>query len=57
VVARLDLSGMDDAIAVLSGRAETLQLMEQARAQKGPRPEEWLPYFQMIRRGTARGEA
>jgi type IV secretion system protein VirB4 len=57
VVARLDLSGMDDAIAVLSGRAETLPIMEQARAQKGPRPEEWVPYFQTMRRGMARGEA
>lgn len=55
VVARLDLSGMDDVIAVLSGRAETLQVMEHARAQKGDRPEDWLPYFQAMRRGIGKG--
>ena len=49
VVARLDLSGMDDAIAVLSGRAETLKVMEDAIAARGDRPADWLPYFQQHR--------
>lgn len=52
VVARLDLSGMDDVIAVLSGRAETLPVMERAIAAKGERPEDWLPYFQAHRRAV-----
>jgi type IV secretion system protein VirB4 len=55
VVARLDLSGMDDAIAVLSGRAETLQLMERAREQSGPRPDDWLPRFHAMRRDEMGG--
>lgn len=50
VVARLDLSEMDDVIAVLSGRAETVALMEKAIAARGTRPEAWLPYFQEHRR-------
>ena len=49
VVARLDLAGMDDVIAVLSGRAETLKVMEDAIAARGDRPADWLPYFQQHR--------
>lgn len=45
VVARIDLSGMDDIISVLSGRAETVGLLDQIRAQVGDDPEQWLPIF------------
>lgn len=45
VVARIDLSGMDDIIHVLSGRAETVGLLDEIRAQVGDDPEAWLPIF------------
>lgn len=45
VVARLDLSGMDDELAVLSGRAETIVAMERAIARAGADPDQWLPVF------------
>ena len=45
VVARIDLSGMDDIINVLSGRAETVGLLDEIRAQVGDDPEQWLPIF------------
>lgn len=45
VVARIDLSGMDDVISVLSGRAETVAILDEVRAQVGDEPEAWLPVF------------
>lgn len=45
VVARIDLSGMDDVISVLSGRAETVGLLDQIRAEVGNNVEDWLPVF------------
>ncbi|CDO37988.1 VirB4 family type IV secretion/conjugal transfer ATPase [Novosphingobium sp. KN65.2] len=45
IVARLDLSGMPDELSVLSGRAETLEVMEDAIAQVGEDPAAWLPLF------------
>ena len=45
VVARIDLSGMDDIIYVLSGRAETVGLLDSIRAEVGDRVEDWLPLF------------
>lgn len=45
VVARIDLSGMNDLIHVLSGRAETVGLLDEIRAQVGDDPEDWLPIF------------
>ena len=41
----LDLSGMDDLVAVLSGRIRTVRLMEELMAELGPQPEAWLPSF------------
>ena len=46
VVARLDLSGMEDIIMVLSGRAETVGILDEVRAEVGEDPEKWLPVFQ-----------
>jgi type IV secretion system protein VirB4 len=46
VVARIDLSGMEDIIHVLSGRAETVSILDEIRAQVGDDPEDWLPLFQ-----------
>lgn len=46
VVARLDLSGMDDVINILSARAETVALLDHIRAEVGDEPEAWMPIFQ-----------
>lgn len=45
VIARLDLSGMEDFISVLSGRTETVNLMQDIMARCGIAPEQWLPEF------------
>jgi len=45
VVARLDLSGMKDAISVLSGRAETVRKLDAIRAKVGDDPSIWLPIY------------
>lgn len=45
VVARLDLSGMDDMINILSGRAETVAILDEIRAKTGDNPEAWMAVF------------
>jgi type IV secretion system protein VirB4 len=45
VACDLDLSGLDELVAVLSGRATTVALMERLRIAHGPAPEAWLPAF------------
>lgn len=45
VVARIDLSGMEDVIPVLSGRAETVAIADRIRKEHGEDPEMWLPVF------------
>ena len=45
VACELDLTGMDDLVAVLSGRTRTVRLMEELVAELGPDPEAWLPAF------------
>lgn len=45
VVARIDLSGMSDVVSVLSGRADTVRLLDQIRSEVGDEPERWLPVF------------
>ncbi len=49
VVVRLDLSGLDDILAVLSGRTETVALLDEIRADVGDRPDDWLPLFHQRR--------
>jgi type IV secretion system protein VirB4 len=46
VVARIDLSGMDDIVNVLSGRAETVVILDEIRSNVGDDPKDWLPLFQ-----------
>ncbi len=46
VVARIDLSGMEDIINILSARAETVRLLDEIRAEYGDDPEIWEPIFQ-----------
>ena len=45
IVARVNLSGMDNIINVLSGRAETVLIAEELRKKYGDKPEKWLPHF------------
>lgn len=45
VVARLDLSGMKEAISVLSGRAETVRKLDAIRAKVGDDPTNWLHIY------------
>lgn len=46
VVARIDLSGMPDIINVLSGRADTVLLLDDIIRELGSdKPEDWLPIF------------
>jgi type IV secretion system protein VirB4 len=43
VVARLNLSGEQDILTILSGRERTVRLLDDIRAQTGDDPSEWLP--------------
>lgn len=45
VVAKINLSGMDNVINVLSGRAETIKILDKIRQEHGDDPERWLPMF------------
>lgn len=46
VVARIDLSGMEDVVNILSGRAETVVILDEIRKEVGDDPEVWIPLFQ-----------
>ena len=50
VVVELDLTGLDNELAVLSGRAETTPIAVQAAAEFGPDSANWLPVFHQRRR-------
>lgn len=50
VVAELALDGMDDELAILSGRTETVELLDQIRARHGEAPADWLAPFHQQRR-------
>lgn len=45
VVAKINLDGMSNIINVLSGRVETVLLLDQIREKHGDDPEKWLPVF------------
>ncbi|RYX88827.1 MAG: conjugal transfer protein TrbE [Comamonadaceae bacterium] len=45
VVAKLDLSGMDDMLAVLSASLDNVEVMHAAIDEVGPDPAHWLPVF------------
>ena len=45
VVVRLDLSGADAILSVLSGRETTVRLADSLRGRLGDRPADWLPAF------------
>lgn len=44
VIAKLDLSGMDSFISILSGRVENIKILDDLR-HKNPAPDIWLPKF------------
>lgn len=50
VVAELRLDGLDDELAVLSGRTETVNLLDAIRAKHGDDPAHWLEPFHQARR-------
>ena len=50
VVVELDLTGLNDALAVLSGRAETTAIVDEIIAEAGTDPAVWLPLFHQRRR-------
>jgi type IV secretion system protein VirB4 len=43
VVARLDLSGDKDVLTILSGREQTVRMLDEIRADFGDEPDEWIP--------------
>lgn len=45
VVCQLDLQGFDAELAVISGRASTVEMINQLIRQRGPEPENWLAEF------------
>lgn len=45
VIAKLDLDNMDDFISVLSGRTETVRLLEEIMHETGTTPDKWLNTF------------
>lgn len=45
VVAKIDLSGMEEFINVLSGRIETVALLDEIMSEVGEDPKDWLPIF------------
>lgn len=45
VVVRLNLSGMEDEIAIISAREETLNLFDKITSEVGKDPDIWLPIF------------
>ncbi|AZR86478.1 secretion system protein [Bordetella pertussis] len=56
VVAQLDLSGMDDELAILSGNARNLRCFEQALALTRERdPNDWIAVFHRLRREASAG--
>lgn len=53
VVAELDLAGLDDALAILSGRTETVELLDRLRSIHGDASSEWLEPFHAQRRSAS----
>ncbi len=53
VVVELDLGGLDDELAILSGRTETVALLDRIRAEHGDDPAVWRPLFHQQRRRLA----
>ncbi|MEO9204805.1 MAG: VirB4 family type IV secretion/conjugal transfer ATPase [Gammaproteobacteria bacterium] len=50
VVIRANLAGLEDEIAVISAREETINLLDDIRTEVGDDPADWLPLFQSKRK-------
>lgn len=55
-VCQLDMNGMDDHIAVLSGNKNTVNLLDHLMVQHGSEPAAWLPHFMAGYRTAGRAE-
>jgi type IV secretion system protein VirB4 len=53
VVVQLNLDGLSDQLAILSGRTETVELLDRLRAQHGEAYADWATPFQQQRRGLS----
>lgn len=49
-IAKLDLGGMSDDIAVLAMAAEDFPFLEEAKKQAGDHPDDWVPLYKTLRR-------
>jgi type IV secretion system protein VirB4 len=49
-IAKLDLNGMGDDIAVLAMAAEDFPVLEAAKAQAGAHPDQWVPVYKELRK-------
>ena len=47
---RANLKGLEDDCAIISGRQETVSLLDTIRAEVGDDPKIWLPIFQQRRK-------
>jgi type IV secretion system protein VirB4 len=57
-IVQFDLTGLDEAIWVLSGSLDNVRLLDAIRAEVGDDPDDWLPVlFQRIRERKARNRA
>ncbi len=45
VACELDLSGLEEFVAVLSGNPKRVRLMERLMSELGPEPDDWLPVY------------
>ena len=53
IICRFDLSGAPQALAVLSARRKTYDLMRSLQARHGTAPEQWLPHYERLAPGLA----
>ncbi|CAK7035283.1 MAG: Type IV secretion system protein virB4 [Bacteroides sp.] len=49
VVAKLDLHGFSDELAIISGTTDNVELVEKIRAEVGDDPKDWVPLFHQRR--------
>ena len=56
VIIRANLTGLEDEIAVISAREETLKLLDDIRSEVGDDPSVWLPIFHARRKGGVMNE-
>jgi type IV secretion system protein VirB4 len=54
-IAQLDLTGMDDALLVLSGTTDNVALLDEIRARVGDDPDAWLPLLREAARARRVG--